>query len=435
MSRESKLVVLACVVLGVPATPTAQEVLTESGALTGEYEDHYFGVSLHVHGDRLLIGATGDDEVAHDSGALFLYRREGGAWVEEQKLTPPPYAWDDAYGSSVGSSGDTIIVGAPWNLVGGVQTYGTGFVYDRIDGEWVLTAELENAVVPSEQTQVGRNLAFSGDTVVFGDEFLKGILQGAGAIYVFERTEGVWSGATRLYASDQEQGHFGAALAIEGDTMLVGADFDSGAATKAGSVYVLERQESGWVETAEVFPNDPQDQMRFGASISFDRGRMLVGAPLTDRGDVEDAGAAYLFGTDGTNWRQEAKLVPSNGHTEGQFGWSVHLDGRRALVSSHAKFLNFEGFGHVFERIGDEWVEVARLEVAGGSHWMSFGSEVRLAAGQALVTATQFDDGAGSVFLFEPAGGTQSWPGLPAPVWAPVGGLPTALPDPRRWAW
>lgn len=170
-----------------------------------------------------------------------------------------------------------------------------------------------------------------------------------------------------LYAIDGQAGdQFGAAVSNTADYVLVGAPGTDDVNNDAGSVYVFEDDYDSifgptWHHQAKLLASDPQENDYFGHAVSIDGQRFLVGAFGHDS-FAEDAGAAFVFEFDGSQWQQTAKLTANDGQAFDHFGWSVHLLGNRAIVGStgHSNGTS-SGAVYVFDFNGVEWVQSAKL--------------------------------------------------------------------------
>jgi len=94
-----------------------------------------FGNSVSIKGDYAVIGAKGDDENGENSGSAYIFERKGAGWVQKTKLT----AWDgttqDYFGLSVSIDGDYVIVGAPYDDDNGANT-GSVYIFKRGCASW-----------------------------------------------------------------------------------------------------------------------------------------------------------------------------------------------------------------------------------------------------------------------------------------------------------
>lgn len=318
--------------------------------------------------------------------------------------------------------------------------------------------------------QFGFAVAVSGDTAVVGARFedsgVAGINQGpgqqddnnadaAGAAYVFVRSNGVWTQQAYLKPAVPRAGNnFGAAVAISGNTIAVGAPGDNSTTTginstpnslsaATGAVYVFVRNAGVWSQQAYI----KADVVRFfdelGKSVVLDGDVLVAGAPGDANStagvnparntDASRAGAAYVFTRSGSTWVQEAYLKASNPAGNAEFGISVGVSGGTAVVGSwyEASGTNTinsipnsaapdAGAAYVFVRSGTNWSQQAYLKAnnAGAGH--RFGCSVAISNQTALVGAIWEDsqstgvngtpntDGFrnGAAYVFERAGTT-----------------------------
>ena len=84
-------------------------------ASDGAYGDQ-FGYSVSISGDNLVIGANGDDDNGNGSGSAYVYTKPATGWAttstETAKLLPSDGAAADYFGNSVSISGDNLVIGA-----------------------------------------------------------------------------------------------------------------------------------------------------------------------------------------------------------------------------------------------------------------------------------------------------------------------------------
>ena len=193
----------------------------------------YFGCSVAISGDTIVVGAKGIRISGPYQGSAYVFAKPGTSWTdmtETAKLRASDGAASDNFGISVAISGDTVVVGA---VYGGTPDTGTAYVFLRGSG-WSGT-RTENAKLTASDgidgASFGQSVAISGDTVVVGanDADLQGNYQYQGAAYVFVRPAGYWADTTqnaKLIASDAAfQDSFGLSVAIDDDTIVVGTKY------------------------------------------------------------------------------------------------------------------------------------------------------------------------------------------------------------------
>lgn len=329
----------------------------------------WFGVSVAVSGDAVVVGATGEagsgagvnpasDELANNAGAVYVFLRSGTVWYQHSYLKSSNPGANDSFGSSVSVSGDSIAVSARYEDGSGTGVNppvdelapgaGAVYVFVRSSGVWAQQAYLKafNAGAGDDLNAV----FISGDTLVAGAIREDGDGQGvnppsnnnapdAGAAYVFVRQAGVWSQQAYLKAhNSQVSDLFGESVGISGDVIAVGAGYEDGGGTginppsdesspSAGAVYVYIRHVSAWSQQAYLKASNAHADDQFGGSVAVSGDTVVVGAML-EKGiaagvnpspvlGVSSVGAAYFFSGLGPSEmfveQPQGSLVESNG--------------------------------------------------------------------------------------------------------------------------
>ena len=307
-----------------------------------------------MDGDVMAIGAIDDDNAFVDAGAVYVYRRSGEQWVQEQKLTAPDAGEDEDFGVRVAVSGDTILVGAQYHTHT-IDRDGGAFVFVWNGSSWVLQQEL----VPSDPQGLGHfglRVALRGDlaAVTANHETFGGGDQ-SGSVYVYRRSGGVWTQEQRLVGSESQPfGGFGAQLAFSDSKLLVVGPVQ--ASPTLGGIYVFQWNGSSWVEQTKFHPNEGVPGDGFGTSMAVFGDRLVVGAPGDDALG-SDAGAAYVFQKVGANWVQVQKLLHPEPATNGYFGLSAVMTSTFLAIGRETGTPNTpHGAVYVYQPIGGSWV-------------------------------------------------------------------------------
>ena len=210
---------------------------------------------MGISGETVVVGAESDDDAGTSSGSAYVFTRSGTTWSQQAKLTASDGAFPDVFGGSVAISGETVVAGA----------------YQDSD---------------------------AGDS--------------SGSAYVFTRSGTAWSEQAKLTASDAaardefSRGQFGEGVAINGETVVVGAWQDDDKGSDSGSAYVFARSGTAWNQQAKVaaaaisFTEDSfgdrvfDTGSRFGGSVAVS-GETVVAGAIGDNDRGKDAGAAHVF--------------------------------------------------------------------------------------------------------------------------------------------
>ena len=306
-------------------------------ASDGEAGD-IFGWSVAVDWDTVVVGARYDD-------SAYVFTKPGTGWAtatETAKLTASDGVVGDWFGQSMAVDGDTVVVGASED-----DGSGSAYVFTKAaDSVWTdatQTAKL-TASDGDDFDEFGKSVAVDGDTVVAGAPNNDGY----GSAYVFIKPAAGWDDATQTAkltpgATDDGAaglaGTFGAAVAVDGDTVVVGASAYSGS---QGRAYVFTKPSGGWEDaerTAELATSDAEKN-QFGWSVAVDGNTVVVGAHTDDASDsVNDSGSVYVFtkATDSV-WAdatETVKLTATDGASGEQFGWSIAAGGGTVVVGAH----------------------------------------------------------------------------------------------------
>lgn len=293
----------------------------------------------------------------------------------------------------------------------------------------------------------GGAVAISGDTIVIGtnedDSGASGVNGDdsdtskvrSGAAFVFVRSGGTWTLEAYLKASHPGFDHFfGSSVAIDGDTIAVGApdensgstgidgDADNNGAGDSGAVFVFARSGTTWSQQAYVKASNTNTADGFGRSVALSGDTLLVGAngersnATGVNGNQNDnslsfAGAAYVFVRSGSTWSQQAYLKASNTGSGDQFGGAVSLSGDTAVVGASVEqsnatgvngdeannAANVAGAAYVFVRSGSSWSQQAYLKASNTEANDQFGSAVAVDGDTILISAPEEDSDAAGV--------------------------------------
>jgi len=395
---------------------------------------------------RANLGVYGaPNRGAGSAGAAYVYVRTAGVWIQQAYLKPASVGTTqagDGFGISVAISGDTVGVGAAGeesaslgvNSTPNESASGAGaaYVFERTAGVWSQQAYLKpgNAGTTQAGDQFGRSVAASGEIAVVGayqedsaSLAVNGAVDedadGAGAAYVYVRTGGVWSRQAYLKPANawttQAGDQFGGAVAVAGESVVVGAYREDSAslgvnsvpnesAGDAGAAYVFVRTAGVWRQQAYLKPasfGTIHADDRFGVAVAVSGDTVVVGAIFEDSATLgvnttpnersRDSGAAYVFVRAAGVWSQQAYLKSASiGTSNGSehFGYSVAASGETVVVgadnessatlgvnSTPNESAEFAGAAYVWRRSGPFITEVIdagslRPEIA-ASAWVS----------------------------------------------------------------
>ena len=284
------------------------------------------------------VGLHGAGSEGREPGRVQVFTRasEGERWSEPQTLAAEPTTPGDFFGFALALQDERAVVGAPRDDTSATDA-GAVYVYRHQEGSWTL----EQKLVASDAWRLdffGHSVALDGDTIAVGACYRDGEETDAGAAYVFRFDGAAWVEEQKLTAKDGERSDlFGAAVGLSADRLVVGAPWHAGL---AGAAYVFHRSGNGWTEAQKLSASDANSRDRFGSSVSILDDVAVIGALARDRRadpgareDPEDIGAAYVFRLEQAGeFRQEAILEPAEDSAQG-FGLSVRLSPQGLLVA------------------------------------------------------------------------------------------------------
>ncbi|MCA9719853.1 MAG: hypothetical protein KC468_34620, partial [Myxococcales bacterium] len=378
------------------ATEEAQ-LLASDGALGDN-----FGYSVAIFDDVAAVGAPFDDENGLSTGAVYMFRVMNGAWVEEAKLLASDAQGGDNFGWSVDLDGPALVVSANQEDTNG-NNAGAAYVF-RYDGNAWLEEDKLLAFDGVASDEFGSAVAIRGDDVIVGARGDDDGGSSSGAAYVFTNNGNQWSQQAKLVAGDPAAGdRFGWSVDIEGDVAVVGAYLDDDMGDGSGSAYVFTRAGDVWSEASKLIADDGVTGDNLGRAVSLSQGLAAVGAPFHDEKGNE-SGAAYVY-SEQLDWAQEAKLVAGDGFAGDNFGYALAIDNLTIAVGARGDddLGSGSGSAYLFQRVADEWIEADKVtpnEVLAGDQ---FGFSIDLSGARLIGGGPTADDpatNAGVAYVF-----------------------------------
>jgi hypothetical protein len=307
---------------------------------------------------------------------------------------------------------------------------GAVYIYERVDGIWTFHSYLKASntdagdhfgtaiAIDGDLLAISANGESSNATGINGDEANNDAMN-SGAVYVFRLDGDTWVQEAYLKASNSDTNdRFGNALALDGDTLVVGAEDDEGSNTDTGSAYVYVRSGGMWTEQARLNTTVYGNQDEFGAAVAIDGDTIVVGAPSEDGSatgvngtvdnDGNNAGAAYVFTRSGETWSEIAYLKASNTDPEDRFGSTVTISGNTIAVGATNERGSVGGINpvsnndalrtgavYVFVDKGAGWEPEATIKAAYPTQNDEFGNKVIL-SGDLLAVGSHEESGGSS---------------------------------------
>jgi hypothetical protein len=357
-----------------------------------------FGSAASLDGSLALIGADGEDSF---HGAAYLYARGDDGWTELQRIVADDPSVSE-FGFRVVLRDDVAVVTADSSSPGGTAAQGSAYVFapDEDTGTWTQTQILlaDNGGVFDN---FGSALALDGDTLVIGAH---GATVGAnaaqGGAYVFSNLGGTWTETIELVADDGAAfDNFGNSAVLVGDTLFVGANnAQIGDNFGQGAVYAYAFDGSQWTETQKLVADDGASGANFGISLAFDGTMLLVGAPGSG-----GTGAVYAFTNDGAKWVQQQRIVGDDLVSGDNFGSAIAIDAGRALIGADVQTVDgatSRGSAYLFDFDDGAWTQDHKFVSSDGATDDFFGLAVALQGDTALISTLHPNANQGAAYFY-----------------------------------
>lgn len=297
------------------------------------------GTSMDISGDYAVIGISGFDIPFANAnvGAILVLKFENNDWIKDTLIVNPDGGYDDYFGKSVSISGNRIVVGTVLDDDNGSNS-GSASVFELNTGTgiWSLTQKLGSAVSASLDN-FGETVAIDGDWIAVaatGHDLAWG---NAGIVDMFKFEGGSWVHKTTIEPITQQNNlSFGKRLELENDRLIIGVpSFDSGGLNDVGIVYEFENNLDSWGLNTQIVPAIEVNGGEFGESISLEGDVLVVGSPQGILAG-EDYGRFYVFNWNGNTsvWDQAHLIDNPDGESDDMFGGDVHVHGNRVVVGS-----------------------------------------------------------------------------------------------------
>ncbi len=348
------------------------------------------GRSVAVDGDYAIVGCLSPNE----QGRAYLYSYGASGWTRESRLDDGLSLTDyTGFATQVSMGGGTAgILQRPYRKP-------TTAIH-------ILTADYgwgpEQTITTKDWPISGvESISAWGDTVALGDPTAVDSRTGSksGGVTVFARSSRGWVVQGQLVPSDTSGvGSFGTSVSLEGDRLLVGSPgnyIDRQVAR--GSVYVFERRQGIWTQSAKLIDSTGASSQKFGSSVALSGNTDLVSSPNRLYANVKGTVTSFQRNSNGT-WTSNGLLpVPKadqdpNAAPPQLFGSSLSLSGSIAAIGNRTSNAATER-SYLYQRRGDRWQQLSPLDGA---------KALSSAGGVASVSGTHFLVGGG--FENSPAG-------------------------------
>ncbi len=370
-------------------------------------EYHRFGWHVAIDGDTAIVGAMWDNDPGYETGSAYIYRRNGnGDWIQTQEIRAFDTVRNDSFGFSVDMEGDIAVISAI-----GADPGGAAYIFQKDgNGVWAESQKIIPSDIDSGDS-FGMSVAISGNTIVVGAQWDDDRGNNSGSAYIFrDNGNGTFVEIDKIIGSGVGTDHsFGRVVDISGDTAIVGASKEG--ETAVGSAYIFRDDGTGnWLELERLRASDGRVSHWFGHSVAIQGHTAVVGA-AEDTDNGAGSGAAYIFKDSGSgNWNEIQKITPSDGGENQRFSAGrralAFIDESKIVVGAQNAwgFDNWVGAAYFFQNDGaGNWSETNKIFAAKGES-ADFGHAIATDGTTVILGSQEQNDNgaaAGSAFIFD----------------------------------
>ncbi|MDJ0838303.1 MAG: immunoglobulin domain-containing protein [Acidobacteriota bacterium] len=345
------------------------------------FEGDQSGVSLGnavaMDGSWVVVGNMLDDETQTDSGAVLIYHQVNGNWLQNARLKTPSPVQNGHFGFRVDVKGDRVMVGAPGE--------NRAYIYRYTDGNWTMEADLyvgtgygfgndvaleENWAVVGAPLYSSRGAIYlyryysnrwnyytrynpstayaqkfgwsvdaDGTTLLVGapNDRVNNSVVGSVSVYTYSNSLSFRTLMQPSYLNSSSE--YGYDVAIKDDVAVVGARSYSIPRTRSGAVFVFRGAAGTWAEEERLLTTTTTNYTYFGTSVALYGNRILAG----DANNSSPYSGARLFLHDGATWLYKAEFREGDQNNNG-FGQAVALSDGFAAIGAP----NENSRGHVY---------------------------------------------------------------------------------------
>lgn len=357
---------------------------TRSGATWTQQQKFYpsdpkadisFGESISMNKDgTLAYVASYDNAKGTGAGAVYIFRRSGNTWSQQQKLTPDYIKEGDYFGSSTAMNGDGtyVLIAALADDESGLN-YGGVYVYSY-PSRIALSQSKESFSLQGLLTDpegkafdyYGRGIALSedGTWAAVGVELRDdNVITNSGCVYIYKRKGQTWIKSATLYANPMaDSGVFGWAVALDATgTQLLATEIEDGVTPlRSGAVHYYTRVGETWTHRQKFKHPSPTAEHYFGSSVAMNAaGDYAVIGAYNDTEKGTFAGAVFIYKRVGLTWTYQSKMVSPVGETNTYYGIAAAMNQSGSILAVGA-FGNdssnvYKGVVYLYDRNGEVW--------------------------------------------------------------------------------
>mgnify|MGYP001115290418 CR=1 FL=1 len=321
-----------------------------------------YSVSLSADGTTVAIGARKNDGNGGDSGHTRIFDYVGTGWVQRGSDIDGEAAGDRSGSVSLSADGNRVAIGAQLNDANGTYS-GHTRIFDYVGTDWVQRGSDIDGEAAGDQSGQSVSLSADGSTVAIGapKNDGNGANSGHTRVFGYDGTDWVQRGSDiDGEASNDFSSENGVSLSEDGSVLAIGAFLNDGTAYSSGHTRIFDYVGTDWVQRGSDIDGEAYgDLSGHGVSLSYDGNTVAIGA-YYNSGNGFYSGHARIFDYVGTDWVQRGSDI--DGEAAGdESGYSVSLssDGNTVAIGAPFNDGNGSNSGHtrIFDYVGTDWVQ------------------------------------------------------------------------------
>jgi len=330
MNRAMMTAVSASVLLALAGAAAAQCDSTWIKAIEPATGD-LFGRSVAMSSFWVAVGAPGDDNArGTGAGTAYVYARFGSAFIQVYEAQPTTAGVVNGAGHAVDVTNTHLLVGH--RDATGLQ--GGATVFKNNGTNWFQQVTLTPAGLASSD-KFGESVAIDGVTAIVGAPGDDTTGPDSGAVYFFTEQNGVWTSGGAMTLFNNDTANIGSAVDIDGTVAVVGAPGrDSNGFFNSGAAFIV-RQGLGWnLSQTLVDPEVVHPDERFGAAVAIDGDTVVIGAPQADTASQQNVGTVYIYKRINNTFQYAQRIPAPDFDYSNDFGTSVAISGDVLVIGA-----------------------------------------------------------------------------------------------------
>jgi hypothetical protein len=286
-------------------------------------------------------------------------------------------------------------------------------LYGTLKNSDVSKTELMQVVsnpTPEAYENFGGAVAIYGDTLVIGAKNDNTAAADAGSVYVYIKVNNTWElQQTINNPSPVLEDYFGSSVDIHKDTIIIGSyGDDTGGTNRVGAAFIYTRSGTTWTLQQEINNPTPVDIDHFSNSVSLYEDTVAIGALFEDTG-ASAAGSVYIYTRSGVTWTLQQEINNPSPVINDQFGYSVSLFRDTVAISANLKevsAISDAGAAYVYTRTGGVWTLEQTIENPSPVASDRFGNSISLYEDTIAVGSTPLTANTEKIWVYSRIGTT-----------------------------